>query len=84
MIPAAVAGLLAFLFIPRPGGSAPISISPGDSTPPAQLARMAAAEPLRPIVIRGGRAVLGHEPAGPATTVSRPAEPARISIPALA
>ena len=37
MIPAAVAGLLAFLLIPRPGG-APISISPGDNTPPAELA----------------------------------------------
>ena len=83
MIPAALAGLVAFLFLPGPGGRAPISIAPGESTPPAQLARMAGTEPLRPIVIRGGHAVLGHEPAGPATNVSRPAEPSHISIPAL-
>src|SRR4051795_8719910 len=54
MIPAAVAGLIAFLLIPRPDRSAPISISPGESKPPAELARMAAAEPLHPIVVRGG------------------------------
>jgi Sortase domain len=83
MIPALLAGLIAFLFIPLPDGSAPITISPGESKPPAQLARMAGAEPLHPIVIRGGRAVLGHGPAGPATSVSRPAEPAHISIPSL-
>jgi hypothetical protein len=83
MIPAALAGLIAFLFLPRLDGSAPINISPGESTPPAQLARMAGTEPLRPIVIRGGHAVLGHEPAGPATSASRPAEPSHIAIPAL-
>jgi sortase family protein len=83
MIPAAVAGLIAFLLIPRPGGSAPISITPGESTPPAQLARMAAAEPLHPIVVRGGRMALGHHAAGPAASTTRPAEPARLSIPAL-
>jgi hypothetical protein len=83
MIPAAVAGLLAFLLIPRPDGSAPISISAGESTPPAQLARMAAAQPLHPIVLRGGRVQLGHGAAGPATAAERPAEPAHLAIPAL-
>ncbi|MEA2437339.1 MAG: hypothetical protein QOF65_1895 [Thermoleophilaceae bacterium] len=82
-IPAAVAGLLAFLLIPRPDGSAPISISAGESKPPAQLARMAAAQPLHPIVLRGGRVQLGHGAAGPATAAERPAEPAHLAIPAL-
>jgi Sortase domain len=83
LIPAAIAGLLAFLLIPRPDGTAPIDISPGDSKPPAELARMAAAEPLHPIVVRGGRTVLGHGAAGPATATDRPAEPAHLSIPTL-
>jgi len=82
MIPAIAAGLLAFLLLPRPDGSAPISLSPGEGKPPSELARIAA-EPLHPIVLRGGHAVLGHGPAGPATTVDRPAEPAHLSIPAL-
>src|SRR3954452_15505413 len=72
MIPAAIAGLLAFLLIPRPDGTAPIDISPGESKPPAELARMAAAEPLHPIVVRSGRMALGHDAAGPATSASRP------------
>src|SRR5439155_1004216 len=83
MIPALVAGLLAFLLIPRPDGSAPIQISVGESKPPAELARMAATAPLRPIVVRGGRTRLGHGAAGPATTGDRPAEPAHLAIPAL-
>ena len=83
MIPALAAALLAFLLIPRPDGSAPIQISVGESQPPAQLARMAAAEPLHPIVVRGGHAALGHGPAGPATATDRPAEPAHLSIPSL-
>jgi sortase (surface protein transpeptidase) len=44
---------------------------------------MAAAEPLHPIVVRGGRTVLGRGPAGTATATHRPAEPAHISIPSL-
>jgi hypothetical protein len=83
MIPAVAAGLLAFLLIPRPDGSAPIQISVGESKPPAELARMAATAPLRPIVVRGGRTQLGHGAAGPATAADRPAEPAHIAIPAL-
>lgn len=83
MIPAIAAGLLAFLLIPRPDGSAPISLSPGESKPPAELARLAAADPLHPIVVRGGRTVIGHGPAGPATNVDRPAEPAHLAIPSL-
>ena len=83
MIPAIAAGLLAFLLIPRPDGSAPIQISVGESRPPAQLARMAAAEPLHPIVVRGGHAALGRGPAGMATATDRPAEPAHLSIPSL-
>ena len=83
MIPALAAGLLAFLLIPRPDGTAPITISPGESKPPAELARMAAAEPLHPIVVRGGRTVLGHGAAGPAIAGDRPAEPAHLAIPAL-
>jgi hypothetical protein len=83
MIPALAAGVLAFALIPRPDGAAPIQISLGESKPPAELARMASAEPLHPIVVSGGRAQLGHGPAGPATTADRPAEPAHIAIPAL-
>ena len=83
MIPALAAGLLAILLIPRPDGSAPIQISVGESKPPAELARMAAAAPLRPIVVSGGRTRLGHGAAGPATTVDRPAEPAHLAIPTL-
>ncbi len=44
---------------------------------------MAAASPLRPIVLRGSAAELGSGAAGPATTVDRPAEPAHLSIPEL-
>ena len=82
LIPAIAAGLLAFLFIPRPDASAPISLSPGESKAPAELARIAA-EPLHPIVVRRGRYVLGHGAAGPATSFDRPAEPAHLAIPAL-
>src|SRR3954470_1275765 len=83
MIPAAVAGLLAFLLLPRPDGSAPITLSPGESKPPAELARLAAAEPLHPMVARGGRMAPGRDAAGPPAGIPRPAEPAHLSIPAL-
>jgi hypothetical protein len=83
LIPAVAAGLLAFALIPRSESSAPIRIPATESRPPAQLARMAATEPLRPIVVSGGTAQLGHGAAGPAMNANRPAEPAHLSIPAL-
>jgi hypothetical protein len=83
LIPAVAAGLLAFTLIPRSESSAPIEIAATESEPPAQLARMAATEPLHPIVVSGGTAQLGHGAAGPATNADRPAEPAHLSIPAL-
>ena len=83
LIPAAAAGALALALIPRDGAHAPIRVPLGESEPPAKLARMAATAPLRPIVVRGGRPQLGSDAAGPATSVDRPSEPARLSIPSL-
>ena len=84
LIPATAAGVLAFALIPRAdGGKAPIQLAEAAPGTPAKLARMAATAPLRPIVIRGGTPELGSGPAGPATEADRPAEPARLSIPAL-
>jgi sortase (surface protein transpeptidase) len=83
LIPAIAAGLVAFAVAPRPDRAAPIELSGGGADAPAKLARMAATEPLRPIVLRGESAELGSGAAGPATAEDRPAEPARLSIPAL-
>jgi hypothetical protein len=84
LIPALAAGILAFALVPRAERTAPISIPLSDAShTPAKLARMAATEPLRPIVLRGSRAELGSGAAGPASDEGRPAEPARLSIPAL-
>jgi hypothetical protein len=83
LIPAVAAGLLAFVLIPRAAPHAPTSIPPGEGKTPARLARMAAAAPLRPIVVSGGRYRLGHGAAGPATSGDRPAEPVHLAIPSL-
>jgi hypothetical protein len=83
VIPAAAAGALALAVIPRPGPRAPTQLARSESQPPAKLARMAAAAPLRPIVVRGGRPQLGSGAAGPATNVDRPAKPAELAIPSL-
>jgi hypothetical protein len=83
LIPATAAGVLAFALLPRPESRSPIEVAAGEAQPPAKLARMAATAPLRPIVVRGGTSQLGSGAAGPATSVDRPAEPARLSIPAL-
>jgi sortase (surface protein transpeptidase) len=82
-MPAAVASALALALIPRQEASAPAHIPASETQPPARLARMAATAPLRPIVVRGGRPQLGSGAAGPATSTDRPAEPARLAIPAL-
>src|SRR3954453_20436362 len=83
LIPAGAAGLLAFALIPRPQSAAPTRIPLSEGKPTAQLARMAATAPLRPIVVSGGGARLGHGAAGPAPSADRPAEPDHIAIPAL-
>ncbi len=83
LIPAVAAGLIAFVLIPRADPVAPSVIPAGEAQPPTRLARMAAVSPLRPIVLRGGHAQLGSGAAGAATTENRPAEPARLAIPAL-
>jgi hypothetical protein len=83
LIPALAAGLVVFAVAPRSERAAPIELSGGGGAPPAQLARMAATAPLRPIVLRGDDAELGSGAAGPATAEDRPAEPARLSIAAL-
>jgi hypothetical protein len=83
LIPALVAGVLALAVIPWPQASAPDELGPGQSTPPAKLARMAATSPLRPIVVRGGRPELGHGAAGPIGGSDRPAPPASLAIPSL-
>jgi hypothetical protein len=83
LIPAVVAGLVAFALIPRSERAAPIAIPAAASGTPGKLARMAASAPLRPIVLRGNRSELGRGAAGPASTGNRPAEPAHLAIPAL-
>jgi sortase (surface protein transpeptidase) len=83
LIPALAAGLVAFAVAPRPDRAAPIELVVGEAGAPAKLAKMAATSPLRPIVLRGESAQLGRGAAGPATPEDRPAEPARLSIPAL-
>jgi hypothetical protein len=83
LIPALAAGLVAFAVIPRAERAAPVVIPKDETHTPGKLARMAATAPLRPIVLRGDSAELGHGPAGPATPDDRPAEPAHLSIPAL-
>jgi hypothetical protein len=83
LIPAVAAGVVAFALIPRSQTAAPLRVSASESKPPARLARMAATAPLRPIVVSGGRAQLGHGAAGPATTADRPAEPVHLAIPSL-
>src|SRR3954449_3194256 len=83
LIPALAAGLVAFALVPRADRSAPVNLVEAGPHTPAKLARMAATAPLRPIVLRGSRAELGSGAAGPASDEGRPAEPARLSIPAL-
>jgi hypothetical protein len=84
LIPALVAGLVAFAVIPRSSErAAPVQLPVSQSAVPGKLARMAASAPLRPIVLRGGRSQLGSGAAGPATNFDRPAEPAHLAIPAL-
>jgi hypothetical protein len=83
LIPAIVAGLLVLALMPRGGGSAPGKIPASELNKPKQLARMAATAPLRPIVVRSGQGALGRGAAGPADSADRPAEPARLAIPAL-
>src|SRR3954469_6538476 len=83
LIPALAAGLVAFALVPRAERSAPIELPAATAHTPAKLARMAATAPLRPIVLRGDAAALGHEPAGLATAQDRPAAPTHLSIPSL-
>jgi hypothetical protein len=83
MIPAVVAGLVAFAVIPRAQRASPIEIAASKARAPARLARMAATSPLRPIVLRGGRSQLGSGSAGPDGNVDRPALPVHLSIPSL-
>jgi hypothetical protein len=83
LLPAVVAGLVAFVLIPRADPAAPGGIPAGRAHAPARLARMAATSPLRPIVVRGGRFRLGSGAAGPATSENRPAVPVHLAIPAL-
>jgi hypothetical protein len=83
LIPAVAAGLLVLALIPRGGGEGSSRIPAAQLGAPGQLARMAASAPLRPIVVRGGRGALGRGAAGSADAVDRPAEPIRLSIPAL-
>ena len=83
LIPALTAGLVAFAVIPRAERAAPVSIPAAGTGTPGKLARMAATAPLRPIVLRGNRSLLGSGAAGPITTEDRPAEPAHLAIPAL-
>lgn len=81
LIPAVAAALLVLALVPR-GGVGP-GVPTGELAPPGKLSRMADTAPLRPIVLRGGRAELGRGQAGAATDARRPAEPARLSIPSL-
>ena len=84
LIPALAAGVLAFALIPRSSErAAPVQLPVAGGAEPAKLARMAATAPLRPIVLRGNQSRLGSGAAGPATSEDRPAEPARLAIPAL-
>jgi sortase (surface protein transpeptidase) len=83
LIPAVVAGLLVLALMPRGGGGAPGKIPASELNKPKRLARMAATAPLRPIVVRSGQGALGRGAAGPADSPDRPAEPARLAIPAL-
>jgi sortase family protein len=82
LIPAVAAGGLAFALVPRPDRADP-GIRAGEAHAPTQLARLASAASLRPIVLHGSRAQLGSGPAGAATGSDRPAEPAQLSIPTL-
>ena len=82
-VPALAAGLLAFLLL-KPGSGGQVRAV--DVTSPRLLSRAAdlpapAGVPaLHPIVIRGGRAVLGKDSAVAAAHVRRPAPPERITI----
>ena len=77
VVPAAIAGLLAFVLIPDGPGSAP---SAGDARA-QDLARRAGS--LKPIVVDTRGARLGSSPSRPAEQAARPAPPRRISIPAV-
>jgi sortase (surface protein transpeptidase) len=79
LVPAAVAGLLAFVLIPESGGSAPAG-SAGDARA-EDLARRAGS--LKPIVVDTRGARLGSSASEPSEQGARPAPPRRISIPAV-
>lgn len=79
LVPAAIAGVLAFALIPESGGSAP-GASAGDARA-ADLARRASS--LRPIVVNARGARLGSSTSSPGERGARPAAPRRISIPAV-
>jgi hypothetical protein len=81
-IPALLAGLLGALVL-RPDAQRVLRAS--DTSSPHFLSREAdlpvpAGPALHPIVIRGGRAALGHDAAVPPSGEPRPAPPARITI----
>lgn len=82
-IPALVAGLLAALLL-KPGPSPDVQAV--HTSTPRMLSRAAdvpvptGVPALHPIVIRGGRPVLGNDDAVAAVASSRPASPARITI----
>jgi hypothetical protein len=82
-IPAALAGLLAFVLL-KPHGAGELRAT--DVKPPRLLSREAdiplpAPGPaLHPIVIRGGRAVLGSDAAVVPTGGVRPAPPVRVTV----
>ncbi len=80
---ALLAGTLAYLVLPRGPVASPFHLGAAELRPPAQLATIADTAALHPIVIRDGRAVLGSGLEGTAAQPSRPAPPARLSIPAL-
>jgi hypothetical protein len=83
LIPAAAAGLLALALIPRDQRASPLAVAAAELEAPAKLARVASSSPLRPIVLRDGRARLGSGAAGPPMVEDRPAAPSNLSIPAL-
>jgi sortase (surface protein transpeptidase) len=77
LVPAAVAALLTLLVLPGGPLGAPTQVGRGNATALARLAD------LRPIVLNGHHAELGHGPAGPLTSAVRPAIPTSMAIPAL-
>ena len=83
LVPAAIAGVLAGVVIPR--DPTPPGVDESERTNPSELAAAAGGDQraLRPIVLRGERSRLGTAPAAADPAEPRPGEPARISIPAV-